>query len=86
MTTWTELHKILKRLPPEQLIDLLKGLHDLSPQNKAWLCSKVLPFWQDSAYLEECRRKVIRASAPAYSPSSAPPTSAGAMGISSGIR
>ncbi len=61
MTTWTKLHKVLKELPPERLIDLLKGLHDLSPQNKAWLCSKVLPFWQDSAYLEECRRKVIRA-------------------------
>lgn len=59
--TWTDLRQALKELPPERLIELLKGLHDLSPQNKAWLRAKVLPVGQDSAYLEECRQKVIRA-------------------------
>lgn len=61
MTTWTDLRKALKELPPEQLLELLKGLYDLSPQNKAWLRARVLPIGQDSDYLEECRQKVIRA-------------------------
>jgi len=34
---WTDLRQALKELPPERLRELLKGLHDLSPQNKAWL-------------------------------------------------
>jgi len=59
--TWTDLRQTLKELPPERLVELLKGLHDLSPQNKAWLRAKVLPVGQDSAYLEECRQKVIKA-------------------------
>ena len=58
--TWTELRKTLKELPAEQLLDLLKGLHDLSPQNKAWLRARALPAGQDGAYLEECRQKVIK--------------------------
>jgi hypothetical protein len=61
MTTWTDLRKALNELPPEKLVELLKGLHDLSPQNKAWLRARVLPIGQDSGYLEECRQKVIRA-------------------------
>lgn len=61
MTTWTDLRKALKELPPEQLLELLRGLYDLSPQNKAWLRARVLPIGQDSDYLEECRQKVIRA-------------------------
>lgn len=61
MTTWTDLRKALNELPLEKLVELLKGLHDLSPQNKAWLRARVLPIGQDSGYLEECRQKVIRA-------------------------
>lgn len=61
MTTWADLRKALNELPPEKLVELLKGLHDLSPQNKAWLRAKALPVGQDSAYLEECRQKVIKA-------------------------
>jgi hypothetical protein len=61
MTTWTEIRKNIQELPPEQWLDLLKGLYDLSPQNKAWLRAKVLPIGQDSGHLEECRQKVIRA-------------------------
>lgn len=59
--SWTELRKSLKELSPDTLIELLKGLHDLSPQNKAWLRAQVLPVGQDTAYLEECRKKVIKA-------------------------
>lgn len=36
----------------------MKGLHDLSQQNKAWLRAKLLPVAQDTKYLEDCRRKV----------------------------
>jgi len=32
---WTDLRKTLQELPPAQLLNPLKGLHDLSPQNKA---------------------------------------------------
>jgi len=59
--TWTDLRKTLQELPPAQLLNLLKGLHDLSPQNKAWLRAQVLASGQDGAYLEECRQKIIKA-------------------------
>ena len=58
--SWTDLRQALKELPPERLVELLKGLHDLSPQNKAWLHARVLPVGQNTAYLEECRQKVIK--------------------------
>jgi hypothetical protein len=54
--SWSDLRKSLQELSKEQMIDLLKGLHNLSPQNKTWLRGKVLPVGQDSAYLEECRQ------------------------------
>ena len=44
----------------DDVIKLVKGLHDLSPQNKAWLKAKLLPIAQDSKYLEDCRRKIIQ--------------------------
>ena len=56
--TWTELRKALAELPADQLLDLLKGLYELSPQNKAWLRAKILPTGQDTVYLEDCRKKV----------------------------
>ena len=57
--SWTEIDKQLRELPVNDVIKLMKGLHDLSPQNKAWLRAKLLPVVQDSKYLEDCRRKVI---------------------------
>jgi len=57
---WTEINKQLQELSPERFIELLKGLHDLSAQNKAWLSAKLLPIVQDTKYLEDCRTKVIR--------------------------
>jgi hypothetical protein len=58
--SWTEITQQLKELPSEQMIELFKGLHDLSPQNKAWLRAKLLPVGQDTKYLEECRTKIVR--------------------------
>lgn len=59
--TWTKIKTELQELPKEKLIDLLKGLHDLSAQNKAWLQTHTLPMVQDSAYLEDRRTKIIKA-------------------------
>ena len=54
---WTDIDKQLRTLSAEEVIRLIKGLHDLSPQNKAWLRAKLLPV-VDVKYLEHCRRKV----------------------------
>ena len=59
--TWNELRKPLQVIPPEKLIELLKGLYDLSPQNKAWLQAQVMPLDQNVDYLEDCRKKIISA-------------------------
>jgi hypothetical protein len=56
--SWTEIEKQLRQLPAEEILDLMKGLHDISPQNKAWLKVKLLPIAHDTKYLEDCRRKV----------------------------
>lgn len=56
--SWTDLRKIIKELPPEQLASLLKGLHDLSPQNKAWLETQLMPM-PSLEYLQACRKKVV---------------------------
>jgi hypothetical protein len=58
--SWTEISKQLQELSSDHFIELLKGLHDLSPQNKAWLSAKLLPIAQDIKYLEDCRTKIIR--------------------------
>lgn len=57
---WNELKSRLKGLPPEALMEMLKGLYQLSPQNKAWLEARLAPASEGNAYLEECRKKVIR--------------------------
>jgi hypothetical protein len=56
--SWNEIEKQLRELPADEVAKLLKGLYNLSPQNKAWLKSKLLPIVQDTKYLEDCRRKV----------------------------
>ena len=56
--SWTEIDKRLKELPAADVTKLVKGLYDLSHQNKAWLRAKLLPVIQDAKYLEDCRRKV----------------------------
>jgi len=59
--SWSDIKTELQELPQEKLIELLKGLHNLSPQNKAWLKAHTLPVAQDSEYLEDCRKKIIKA-------------------------
>ena len=58
---WTNIKTELQELSKEKLIELLKGLHNLSTQNKAWLQAHTLPVAQDSEYLEACRHKIIKA-------------------------
>lgn len=56
--SWVEIDKRLRELSMDDIAKLVKGLHDLSPQNKAWLRAKLLPVAQDTKYLEDCRRRV----------------------------
>ncbi|MGQ0603246.1 MAG: hypothetical protein ACT4QE_16300 [Anaerolineales bacterium] len=59
--TWAKIRATLQDATPDRLISLIKDLHDLSPQNKAFLQAACLPVGHDPKYLEDCRRKVIRA-------------------------
>ena len=68
---WGDLRQSLQELTKEQAVELLKGLHDLSPQNKAWLRGRLLPIGQNRVYLEECRQKVIKT---VYDPARRTPT------------
>ena len=58
---WTDIRKILKDAPNEALLDILKGLYNLSPQNKAFIRTLLLPGRQDTELLEKSRKLVIRA-------------------------
>jgi hypothetical protein len=59
--SWKKIKNELQELPREKLIVLLKGLHDLSPQNKAWLQGRTVPMAQDKGYLEEYKKKIVNA-------------------------
>lgn len=58
---WTELRKILKDAPHDILIEIIQGLYQLSPQNKAFIRTQLLPGYQDTELLEKSRKQVIRA-------------------------
>ena len=58
---WTDIRKILKDAPNEALLDILKGLYNLSPQNKAFIRTQLLPGRQDKELLEKSRKQVVRA-------------------------
>ena len=58
---WTDIRKILKDAPNEILLELIKGLYNLSPQNKAFIRTQILPGQQDTELLEKSRKQVIRA-------------------------
>ena len=58
---WSVVRKILKDVPNEALIELVKGLYALSPQNKAFIRAQILPGWQDAELLEKSRKQVVRA-------------------------
>jgi hypothetical protein len=58
---WPAIRKILKDVPNEALVDLIKGLYALSPQNKAFIRAQISPGWQDTELLEKSRKQVVRA-------------------------
>ena len=58
---WTDIRKVLKDAPNKALLDILKGLYNLSPQNKAFIRTQLLPGRQDKELLERSRKQVIRA-------------------------
>lgn len=58
--TWTELKLKLERLPHQALIELIKGLFQLSAQNKAWLVAQLADPAANVDYFEECKQKVSR--------------------------
>ena len=68
---WGDLRQSLQELSKEQIVELLKGLHDFSPQNKAWFRGRLLPVGRNRVYLEECRQKVIKT---VYDPARRTPT------------
>ncbi len=57
---WSQIKAELGELPKEKLIEILKGLHGLSAQNKAWLAAQTLPVAQDGEYFHTCREKVVK--------------------------
>lgn len=58
---WPQIRKQLKEQNTDQLINLLKGLYDLSPANKAFIRSRFAESPQDTAFLEKSRQQVINA-------------------------
>ncbi len=58
---WSDIRKILKDAPTEILLELIKGLYNLSPQNKAFIRTQIFPGRQDTELLEKSRKQVSRA-------------------------
>jgi hypothetical protein len=58
---WTDIRGILKDAPNEVLLDIIKGLYNLSPENKAFLRTRFSPATQDLELLEKSRKQVLRA-------------------------
>jgi len=58
---WIDIRKILQDAPNEALLDIIQGLYNLSPQNKAFIRTQILPGCQDTELLEKSRKQVIRA-------------------------
>lgn len=57
---WLQIRKHLKEYDTERLIELLKGLYDLSPANKAFVRQQFSESPQDAEFLEKCRRQVVQ--------------------------
>lgn len=58
---WPQIRKQLKEQSAAQLIDLIKGLYDLTPANKAFVRKQFAESPQDPVFLEKCRRQIIQA-------------------------
>ena len=59
---WTDIRKTLKNSPNDMLVEIIRGLYKLSPQNKAFIRTQLSPTgYQDKELLEKSRKQVIRA-------------------------
>ena len=58
---WPQLRKHLEDQSPPQITEIIKGLYDLSPQNKAFLRKQFAETLEDPAFLEKCRTQIINA-------------------------
>jgi len=58
---WPQIRKQLATKNTDQLIEIIKGLYDLSADNKAHLRKQFSEFPQDPAFLEKCRKEIIAA-------------------------
>jgi len=56
---WLQIRKELKTKTVDQLIEIIKSLYDLSPDNKAHLRKQFSESPQDPAFLEKCRKEII---------------------------
>ncbi len=59
--SWKDLKTRLNDTGMEEIIPLIKGLYDLSPENKAFITAKILPNAFDRDYLEKCRKEIEKA-------------------------
>jgi hypothetical protein len=58
---WSDIRKILQSSSQTELVELIKKLHELSPENKAFLRTHLMPGQGDPEFLAECRQKIIKA-------------------------
>jgi len=58
---WPQIRKELKTKSVDQLIEIIKGLYNLSAANKAHLRKQFSESPQDPAFLEKCRKEIIAA-------------------------
>jgi hypothetical protein len=57
----TNIRKLLKEVPKEVLLEIIMGLYNFSPQNMAFIRTRLSPIQQDTELLELSRKQVIRA-------------------------
>ena len=58
---WPQVRGKLKEQTQEQWLEIIKGLYDLSPANKAFIRQRFSDSPQDAEFLEKCRRQIINA-------------------------
>ena len=56
---WSAIRQQLAACPPAKLLALVKDLHDASPENRDFLRARFGGDGEQSAALEECRRKIV---------------------------
>jgi len=59
---WTEIRKVLKSAHHGLLLEIIRGLYKLSPENKAFIRTQLSPQgYQGKELLEQSRKKVMKA-------------------------